>query len=65
MIISLNMFYGRFSATNDSNLTSQISKTIEYEKYLFPDPAFPWSAMLISTGMMEMAMITEMDKLII
>ncbi len=45
-----DMFYGRFSATNDSNLTSQVSKTIEYEKYLFPDPSFLDSAMLISTG---------------
>ncbi len=34
------LYYGRFSATNIAELLPQIDKTIEYEKYLFPDPSF-------------------------
>ncbi len=34
------LFYGRFSATNESQLLPQINKTLEYERYLMPDPAF-------------------------
>ena len=45
-----DMFYGRFSAIDSTTLANQVEKTIEYEKYLFPDPAFLDSAMLISTG---------------
>jgi hypothetical protein len=45
-----DMFYGRFSAVDSLTLTNQVEKTIEYEKYLFPDPSFLDSAMLISTG---------------
>ncbi len=33
-------FYGRFSATNLSQLQAQIDKTLEYEQYTFPDPSF-------------------------
>lgn len=33
-------FYGRFSAENLSQLQPQIDKTLEYEQYAFPDPAF-------------------------
>jgi len=33
-------YYGRFSATNLSQLQPQIDKTLEYEQYTFPDPAF-------------------------
>ncbi len=33
-------FYGRFSATNLSQLQAQIDKTLEYEHYAFPDPSF-------------------------
>jgi len=41
-------FYGRFSANNHDELLPQISKTLEYEKYQFPDPPFLDSAVLIS-----------------
>jgi len=34
------VYYGRFSATNITELQPQIDKTLEYEKYLMPDPAF-------------------------
>lgn len=34
------LYYGRFSATTSQQLQSQISKTLEYEQYLFPDPSF-------------------------
>jgi len=34
------LFYGRFSATNESQLLPQINKTLEYEQYLMPDPSF-------------------------
>ncbi len=33
-------FYGRFSASNLSQLQPQIDKTLEYEQYTFPDPSF-------------------------
>ncbi len=33
-------YYGRFSATNLTELQPQIDKTLEYEQYLFPDPTF-------------------------
>ncbi|MBN2175613.1 MAG: choice-of-anchor D domain-containing protein [Bacteroidales bacterium] len=33
-------YYGRFSATNLSQLQPQIDKTLQYEKYLMPDPTF-------------------------
>ena len=33
-------FYGRFSASTLSQLQPQIDKTLEYEKYEFPDPSF-------------------------
>jgi len=33
-------YYGRFSATNLSQLQPQIDKTLEYEQYTFPDPSF-------------------------
>ena len=34
------IYYGRFSATNLTQLQPQIDKTLEYEQYLFPDPTF-------------------------
>ena len=34
------MYYGRFSATNASQLQAQIDKTIEYETYAMPDPSY-------------------------
>ncbi len=33
-------YYGRFSATNLTQLQPQIDKTLEYEQYTFPDPSF-------------------------
>ena len=34
------MYYGRFSATMPEELTPQILKTLEYEKYTMPDPSY-------------------------
>ncbi|MEC8853284.1 MAG: C25 family cysteine peptidase, partial [Bacteroidota bacterium] len=34
------MYYGRFSATILEELTPQILKTLEYEKYTMPDPSY-------------------------
>ena len=34
------VYYGRFSATNLTQLQPQIDKTLEYEQYLMPDPTF-------------------------
>jgi len=34
------VYIGRFSATNETELLPQISKTLEYEKYLMPDPSY-------------------------
>ncbi|MFH2036316.1 MAG: C25 family cysteine peptidase [Candidatus Zixiibacteriota bacterium] len=34
------IYYGRFSAQNAAQLQPQIDKTIEYEKYLMPDPSY-------------------------
>jgi hypothetical protein len=41
-------YCGRFSANNVGELTPQIDKTIEYEKYLFPDDSFLDNVVLIS-----------------
>jgi hypothetical protein len=43
-----DVYYGRFSANNVNELTPQIDKTIEYEKYLFPDDSFLDNVVLIS-----------------
>ncbi len=42
------MFYGRFSATNLSQLQPQIDKTMMYEQYQFPDPSFLGECVLVS-----------------
>ena len=34
------MYYGRFSAQNTTQLQPQIDKTIQYEKYTMPDPTY-------------------------
>ena len=34
------MYYGRFSANNISELTPQINKTLMYQKYEMPDPSY-------------------------
>lgn len=41
-------YYGRFSATNEGQLTPQIDKTLMYEQYGFEDPSFLTRAILIS-----------------
>ena len=41
-------YYGRFSATNLSQLQPQIDKTLMYEKYLFPDPSFLGECVMIA-----------------
>ena len=41
-------YYGRFSAQNLSQLTPQISKTLMYEQYTFPDPTYLSTAALIA-----------------
>ncbi len=35
-----DVYYGRFSATTEAQLTPQINKTLQYEQYLMPDPSF-------------------------
>jgi len=34
------VLYGRFSASTTAQLASQINKSLEYEKYLMPDPSY-------------------------
>jgi hypothetical protein len=34
------IYYGRFSAQNTTELQPQIDKTLEYERYLMPDPSY-------------------------
>ena len=42
------VFYGRFSARDTNELITQINKTLEYEQYLFPDPSFLDTAVMIA-----------------
>ncbi len=42
------IYYGRFSATNTSELQPQIDKTLYYEKYEFADPTYLDNATLIA-----------------
>ena len=42
------MFYGRFSANNLTELQPQIDKTLVYEKLLMPDPSYLGEAVLIA-----------------
>src|SRR5690554_3935836 len=42
------MFYGRFSANNLTELQPQIDKTLTYEKLLMPDPSFLAESVLIA-----------------
>lgn len=42
------VYYGRFSATNASELQPQIDKTLEYEQYLMPDPSFLGECVMIA-----------------
>ena len=41
-------YYGRFSANSPDELEPQISKTLEYEMYQFPDPVFLDSVLLVA-----------------
>ncbi len=42
------MYYGRFSARNTDELQPQIDKTLEYERYEMPDPAFLGEVVMIA-----------------
>lgn len=46
------IYYGRFSATNTSQLLPQINKTLLYEQYLFPEPTY----------LNEVVMVAGMDS---
>lgn len=41
-------YYGRFSATNASQLAPQIEKTLMYEQYTMPNPAYLDDAVLVA-----------------
>lgn len=43
-----DILVGRISARDVSELTPQIDKTLQYEKYQFPDPSFLKSAVLVA-----------------
>jgi len=43
-----DIFHGRFSASTPTHLISQINKTIEYEKFLMPDPSFLSEVVMIA-----------------
>ena len=42
------IYYGRFSAQNTTQLQPQIDKTLEYEQYLMPDPSYLDEVTLVS-----------------
>ena len=42
------MYYGRFSAENTDQLQPYIDKTLEYEQYTMPDPAYLDSVVMIA-----------------
>ena len=43
-----DMYSGRFSATNLAQLQPQIDKTLQYEKYLMPDPSYLDTVVLVA-----------------
>lgn len=43
-----DMYYGRFSATNSSQLMPQIEKTLMFEEYTFPDPSYLDEVLLVA-----------------
>ena len=43
-----DVYYGRFSARDSVELMPQLNKTIEYEKYRFPDPSFLDDAVMVA-----------------
>ena len=42
------IYHGRFSAQNLSQLQSQLDKTLEYERYLMPDPSYLEEVIMIA-----------------
>jgi hypothetical protein len=42
------IYYGRFSAQNTTQLQPQIDKTLEYEQYLMPDPSYLGNVTMIA-----------------
>jgi PKD repeat protein len=42
------IYYGRFSAQNSTELQPQIDKTLEYEQYTMPDPSYLGEVTLVS-----------------
>ncbi|MBU1699941.1 MAG: T9SS type A sorting domain-containing protein, partial [Candidatus Eisenbacteria bacterium] len=42
------MYYGRFSANNSTELQPYIDKTLEYERHEFPDPSFLGEVVMIA-----------------
>jgi len=42
------IYYGRFSAQNPTELQPQIDKTLEYEQYTMPDPSYLGEVTLVS-----------------
>ena len=42
------MYYGRWSAENLTELNAYIDKTLEYEKYLFPDDSYLGRAVMVA-----------------
>ena len=42
------VYYGRFSAQNTTQMQPQIDKTLEYEQYLMPDPSYLGEVTLIA-----------------
>ena len=42
------MYYGRFSATNASEVEAQVAKTLKYEQYTFPNPSFLDEVLLVA-----------------
>ncbi|MBI5539496.1 MAG: T9SS type A sorting domain-containing protein [Bacteroidia bacterium] len=43
-----DIYYGRFSAQNTSQLQPQIEKTLQYEEYTMPDPSFLQYSVLVA-----------------
>ncbi len=43
-----DLYYGRFSARDTAELMTQLEKTLEYEKYLFPDPSYLKEAVMVA-----------------
>jgi len=43
-----DMYYGRFSATNSSELQAQIDKTMMYDQFTMPDPSYLGEVLMIA-----------------